>query len=272
MHKSFLMFLILISTNIFANELILKGEIAPGNLILGKAIDAKYILLNDKKIELDEDGNFIFGFDRDAKGTFFLKVKYTDGNISVKKLILPKREYNIQRINNMKKKYVTTPNKELDRIVRERKIKKEYRAKIGDVKEALYNNGFIKPVKKKSRRSSVFGSQRILNGVPKNFHNGVDYAAPRGTPVYAMTDGVVVQAADNFYYSGNFVLLDHGHGLNSVYIHLSKKDVKEGDLVKKGQKIGEIGTTGRSTGPHLHWGVQWYNKRIDPECLLIINK
>ena len=121
---------------------------------------------------------------------------------------------------------------------------------------------------KGGRVSSVFGSARILNGIPKNAHNGYDIAAPIGTSVYAMTDGIVRLAADNFYYPGNYILLDHGQGLNSQYLHLSKMIVKKGDRVKKGQKIGEIGTTGRSTGPHLHWGVQWYLRRIDPARLL----
>jgi len=102
-------------------------------------------------------------------------------------------------------------------------------------------------------------------------HNGLDIAAPRGTPVYAMTDGIVRFVADNFYYSGNFILIDHGQGLNSSYLHLSRTFVKEGEFVKKGEKVGEIGTTGRSTGPHLHWSVQWFGKRIDPAILLKIN-
>ena len=167
----------------------------------------------------------------------------------------------------MKKELVTAPKSQNERIVKERKIIKEARGKIGEVKEALFAEGIIRPVKG-GRLSSVFGSQRVLNGTPKNPHNGLDIAAPRGTPVYAMTDGVVLLAADNFYYSGNFILLDHGFGLNSSYLHLSKKFVKAGDYVKKGQKIGEIGTTGRSTGPHLHWSVQWYGKRVDPAGLL----
>ena len=267
MHRLLLVIVLFLSIHIKAGNLELIGKLESGSLVIGIAEDALEVTLNGELLPIDDSGKFIFGFDRDETGTYILKVKYKEGNIEARKIIIDKRKYNIQRINNMKKKYVTAPKKELDRITKERKIKKEYRAKIGKVKDALFTTGFYKPVKK-ARRSSIFGSQRILNGVPKSFHNGTDYAAPRGTPVYAMTDGIVVQAADDFYYSGNFILLDHGHGLNSVYLHLSKKDVKEGDAVKKGQKIGEIGTTGRSTGPHLHWGVQWYKKRVDPEYLL----
>ena len=101
-------------------------------------------------------------------------------------------------------------------------------------------------------------------------HNGLDIAVPRGTPVYAMTDGVVILTADNFYYAGNHIILDHGQGVNSFYLHLSKILVKEGQFVKKGEVIGKVGTTGRSTGPHLHWGVQWFSKRVDPARVLKI--
>ena len=107
-----------------------------------------------------------------------------------------------------------------------------------------------------------------MNGVPENIHNGLDIAKKKGSPVYASSDGIVRIAGNNFYYNGTFVLIDHGQGLTTVYLHFSKLLVKTGDRVKKGEIIGEIGTTGRSTGPHLHWGVQWYNKRIDPESLL----
>jgi murein DD-endopeptidase MepM/ murein hydrolase activator NlpD len=134
------------------------------------------------------------------------------------------------------------------------------------VKEALFAQGFVKPIEK-GRISSVFGSQRILNGVPKSPHNGIDIAVPSGTPVKAMSDGKVILSADDFYYAGNFIILDHGLGLNSMYLHLSQTLVEEGQYVKKGEIIGKVGTTGRSTGPHLHWSVQWYNKRVDPDSV-----
>lgn len=262
-----ILILILSAGSNFAGELILKGKIAPGNLVWAKAENAKWVFFNDKQLSIDEEGNFIFGFDRDAKGEYLLRVKYNDGSVKIKKLKLADRKYKIQRINNMKRKYVSPPKAELEQIKKERKIKNDVKSKIGEIQEAYYKTGFARPVKG-GRISGIFGSQRILNGVPKNAHNGLDIAARRGTPVHAMADGVVKLAADEFYYSGNFLLIEHGQGLYSVYLHLSKKDVKDGDIVKKGQKIGEIGTTGRSTGPHLHWGVNWYKNRIDPACLL----
>lgn len=169
----------------------------------------------------------------------------------------------------MKSKYVSPPKEELDKIERESELIKNARSEIGRDNKAHYASGFVKPIRS-SRQTGVFGSQRILNGIPKNFHNGLDFGAPTGSPVYAMTDGIVAIAEENFYYNGNFVLLDHGQGLNSFYLHLSKLDVSNGDYVTKGQKIGEVGSTGRSTGPHLHWGVQWYYDKIDPQIILDI--
>ena len=250
-----------------AQELSLLGKVEQGSLLIGKAETAEKVWLNDERLLLDKSGNFLIGFDRDDTSSYLLKIKYQSGKVQLKKLVPAKRAFKIQKINNMKKELVTAPKSQNERIVKERKIKKDARSKIGRVDSALYSSGFIRPVEG-GRISGVFGSQRILNGIPKNIHNGLDIAAPKGTPVYAMTDGIVRLAADTFYYSGNFILLDHGQGLSSVYLHLSKKDVKEGDLVKKGDTIGEIGQTGRSTGPHLHWGVQWYNKKIDPQGLL----
>ena len=223
--------------------------------------------LNDQELKVDDSGIFTFGFDRNEPDTMILNVKFKEGKVLLKKIKMHKRQYKIQRINNMKKDLVTAPKDLNQRITKERQIALKARSPIGKIDTAFYKVGFIRPVKG-GRVSSVFGSARILNGIPKNAHNGYDIAAPIGTSVYAMTDGIVRLAADNFYYPGNYILLDHGQGLNSQYLHLSKMIVKKGDRVKKDQKIGEIGTTGRSTGPHLHWGVQWYLRRIDPARLL----
>lgn len=242
------------------------GDMKPGSILFIKSDELSNVVFDNQVLPIDK-GYTVLGFDRDEAGTHLLKIKLTSGRMILKKIHMPKREYRIQRINNLKQKYVEPPKEVTERIKRESKISREAKKQIGNEKKALYASGFVRPVKG-GRLTSVFGSQRILNGKPKNAHNGLDIAAPRGTPVYAMADGKVILAADNFYYSGNYIILDHGQGLNSMYLHLSKKDVIAGDFVKKGQKIGEIGTTGRSTGPHLHWGIQWYGKRIDPAPFL----
>lgn len=265
--KNIVLILLLTAGLVFSQDLKLVGEGKPGSLIIGHNPGSKLALLNGDTLQVDGNGYFVFGFDRDDKGEFLLKVKLGSGKVVFKRFILPERKYIVQRINKMKKKYVTPPKKELDRIVRERKIIKEKRKQIGEIERAYYAAGFIRPVKG-GRITSVFGSRRILNGKPKNPHNGLDIAAPQGTPVYAASDGKVIFVADNFYYAGNFIIIDHGQGLNTSYLHLSKTFVKEGDFVRQGDKIGAIGTTGRSTGPHLHWSAQWFGKRVDPAELL----
>ncbi|MGD8778068.1 MAG: M23 family metallopeptidase [Ignavibacteria bacterium] len=253
-----------------AQSLQLFGEAKPGTVMFGIAEDAQQVMLDEKILQLDGKGIFTLGFDRDAKGKHFLKVKYNNGDVEVKTLQLEKRKYKVQRINNMDQNKVTPPSDQMNRIVRERNEYNAAKKEIGKIDSAMFDNGFTRPVKG-GRITGVFGSQRILNGTPKSPHNGLDIANPRGTPVYAMADGNVIFIADTFYYAGSFVLIDHGQGLTSRYLHLSKKDVKPGDYVKKGQKIGEIGSTGRSTGPHLHWSIQWYDKRIDPQSILDVD-
>ncbi len=212
----------------------------------------------------------VIGFDRDDSSSHLLIVEM-EGKTVVKKLNLKKVEYNIQRINRMKQKYVSPPAEVDERIKREREITKAAKRKIGKEKTAHFGEGIIKPVNG-GRISSIFGSQRILNGIPKNAHNGLDFAVPTGTPVKAMTDGKVLLSADNFYYAGNFIIIDHGLGLNSMYLHLNESLVTEGQFVKKGDIIGKVGTTGRSTGPHLHWAVQWFDKRVDPNTVFNFNR
>lgn len=265
--KKLLFALIIFQATLISQTLKLYGTAQPGNAMIGKAPGAQQVIFDDKIIQVDETGKFIFGFDRDDKGTHILKVKYKSGRSEIKRFTLPEREYEIQRITSSKKQFSAPPEEELPRIERERQMMREARAKVGKIDTAYFSSGFTRPVKG-GKIVGVFGSQRILNGVPKNIHNGIDIAAPEGTDVYAMADGVVQIAGDNFYYNGNFVLIDHGQNLTSVYLHFSKLSVKTGDKVKKGQKIGEVGTTGRSTGPHLHWGINWYDKKIDPNSLL----
>lgn len=258
---------ILSCVTIFSQSAELYGTAQPGNAMIGKAENVLQVMLNNKIIQVDKNGMFIFGFDRDAEGTHLLKIKYIDGKSELKKFSLPKRQYDIQKINSNKKQFSSPPEEELARIERERQLMREARKKIGIVDTAYFASGFQLPIKGR-KLTGVFGSQRILNGVPQNVHNGLDFSAPKGEDVFAMADGIVRLAGDNFYYNGNFVLIDHGQGLSSVYLHFSKLSVNTGDFVIKGQKIGEVGTTGRSTGPHLHWGVNWYDKKIDPNSLL----
>jgi len=262
--------LLLSSSFLFSQEIKFYGKFEPGNLIIAEGSEIKWAWLNDSELKIDTETVFSFGFDAKETGNKILKVKHEDGRVLLKKIKLPDRKYRVQRINNNKQQFSTTPDSLKQRIKREREISNKAKTNIGKTDEAFYKSGFMRPIKG-GRISSVFGSQRILNGVPKNMHNGLDIAVPRGTPVYAMTDGVAILNADNFYYAGNHIILDHGQGLNSIYLQLSESLVEEGQRVKKGEIIGKVGTTGRSTGPHLHWGVLWYSKRVDPARILSMN-
>lgn len=269
MYKRILLLLsILFSVTNYAQTVNYSGEAAPGCILIGSAPGIKEAYLNDKPLMVDSHGIFLAGFDRDAAGSQIIKVIFNSGKTESRTFKLPERQYHIEKFN-IASKYVSPPTKELKRIDKETKMMKQARSKVGKVDSAFFTSGFVSPVEN-GRLTGVFGSQRILNGTPKSPHNGIDLAAPKGTPVLAASDGIVQIAGNNFYYNGNFVLLDHGQGLTSVYLHMNKLLVKTGDFVKKGQKIGEVGTTGRSTAPHLHWGVQWFDKRIDPEMLLKI--
>lgn len=268
--KKLILLLLVFSTITFSQNLKLLGTAQPGNAMVGRADNIDQVILDNQVLQVDESGTFIFGFDRDDKGTHILKVKYEDGSSEIKRITLPEREFDIQKIYSDKQEFSAPPKEELPRIERERQKMSAARAKIGIIDTAYFKSGFTRPVKG-GRIVGVFGSQRILNDVPKNIHNGLDIALPTGTPVYAMADGIVQLADENFYYNGTFVLMDHGQNLSSVYLHLSRLDVKTGDFVRKGEKIGEIGTTGRSTGPHLHWGILWNGRKIDPNSLLEIS-
>lgn len=265
MQKLFLVFFLL--TKIYGQELIFQGQFKQASIVkvIGNGIQSAEF--DNRELNVHDNHYFLIGFDRDDSAAVELKVKFLNDTEVIKKIKPEKRKYKIQRINNMKPSLVEHPEKENERVLRERKISQEARAKIGENKLPMYSKNFVRPVKG-GRISGKFGNQRILNGEPKNFHNGVDIALPAGTPVYAMTDGIVLLAADTFYYAGNNILIDHGDGLNSFYLHLKRLFVKNGDIVKAGQIIGEVGTTGRSTGPHLHWGIQWFNKRLDPLVVL----
>ncbi len=267
-------FMIIIFTSLtFSQEITFSGKAEPGHIIFakGEKITSAILINVDKpksksNLLIDKNGNFIFGFDGDAKGEFILKVKQKGQKEKIYKYNLEEQEHEKQELS-LPKKFVNPPKKYSKKIALETLAMKKARAKMLKIKTAYYTSGFQNPVDS-VRVSSEFGVKRILNGKPKSEHNGLDFRGVEGDSVYAIADGIVRLAAKNFYFNGTFILLDHGQGLGSVYLHLSKLHVKNGELVKKGQLIGEIGSTGRATGPHLHLGLQWFNKRINPRSVL----
>ncbi len=260
---TFLLLLLIPNTSI-ANELVLKGNFIQGGLVFGNVIPGSTVVFENRKVRVSDAGRFVFGFGRDFKDKAVLMVTYPDGREDVREISIAKREYKTERLSGLPPSKVTPSQKFLDRIRRENGEIARIRAI--DTEDEWYLSGWIWPAE--GRVSGVYGSQRILNDIPKRPHYGLDVAAPSGTDVVASTDGLVRMAEPDLFYTGGTVMIDHGHGLVSVYSHLSKLNVRVGRFVKQGTKIGEVGSTGRSTGPHLDWRLNWFKERLDPELLL----
>ncbi len=260
----FLLSLGLTAASARAAELVLDGDFLQGGLVFGRAAPDAVVSLEGRRVRVTEAGRFIFGFGRDAPPSAVLEVTWPDGRVERRRLAVAKREYKIQRIDGLPPKMVTPPEAVLARIRAENGRIAEARAV--DRAEPMYESGFVWPAV--GPISGVFGSQRVLNGEPRRPHFGVDVAAPPGTPVTAPADGVVVIAHPDMYYTGGTVLIDHGHGLTSVYSHLQEVWAKEGARLRQGDPIGSIGATGRATGPHLDWRINWFDQRLDPALLV----
>ncbi len=249
--------------NINDTKIILEGNFVQGGLLKGKVDKNLDVKFKEKVLRKTSDGSFVIGFGRDhpkeANLYFFINQDWI-----LKKLDIKQRKYKTQVINGLEKKMVTPPKSFWDRIKKENKVIKEVRSLDSDV-DFIFQK-FDWPTK--GTISGVFGSQRILNGKPKRPHYGVDIAAPEGTDILAPTESIVRMAEKDLYYTGGTVMLDHGHGVTSVYSHLSSINVKVGDKINKGQKIGEVGSTGRSTGPHLDWRINWFSERLDPALFI----
>jgi murein DD-endopeptidase MepM/ murein hydrolase activator NlpD len=243
----------------------LRGSLTQGSLLRGKVAPGSQIKLNSKDIEVSEAGDFVFGFGRDAKLDHELSYKQAnDAQFKTYAIKLSERQYDIQRIEGVAKKYVSPPAEVTKRIKNDNWL--VAKARKTHSKQTAFQSEFIMP--SKGRISGVFGSQRVFNGQPRRPHFGLDIAAPVGTAVLAPADGVITLAHDDMYYSGGTLIMDHGMGVSSTFIHLSKIHVQEGQAVKQGDLIADIGATGRVTGPHLDWRINWFKERLDPALLV----
>ena len=248
------------------SELALYGPLVQGGLLLGRVDSSAIIKVDDRQILVDSDGRFAIGFDRDAAETSRLKLE-ANGRVTEIALPVQQRSYSIQRIEGVEKKYVA-PDPEQVRRSREDAISVAAARKQSD-ENSRFMQGFrwpaIGPI------SGVFGSQRVYNGEPRRPHYGVDIAREIGAPVVAPAAGVVTLAKDLFF-SGWTLIIDHGHYVSSTFLHLDKIHVEVGEEVEQGQLIADIGNTGRVTGPHLDWRMNWTgggaNVRIDPQLLV----
>jgi murein DD-endopeptidase MepM/ murein hydrolase activator NlpD len=233
---------------------ILRGRVAPGS---------KVEIMGEQPVILP-DGRFILGLDRDAPGLIEIRVTAPTGQSQRVQQKVQQRDYNLQRVNGVEDKYVNPDPAVTARINRDNQLTQAARARRDARDSALA--AFAWPLA--GPISGVFGSQRVFNGMPRRPHYGLDIAAPVGAPVRAPQAGLVTLAEPDLYFSGGTLIIDHGLGLTSTCMHLSRLLVKTGQWVQQGDLIAEVGATGRVTGPHLDWRMNWHNQRVDPHPLV----
>jgi len=247
-----------------ATALELQGEFAQGSMLRGKVAPGSRVLLNKQPVRVSDSGAFVIGFGRDAKLQHSLTTIAEDGSESSETIQLAKRDYKIQRIEGIAKKIMQPDAESIKRAQLDAKMVREARKTDSDRQDFLTD--FIWPLT--GRISGVYGSQRFYNGEPRRPHFGIDIAAPKGTGVIAPADGVVTLWVPDMFYSGGTMIIDHGFGISSTFLHLSGSTVKVGDEVKQGQVVAKVGATGRSTGPHLDWRINWFDVRLDPASIV----
>jgi murein DD-endopeptidase MepM/ murein hydrolase activator NlpD len=242
-----------------------SGALEQGGFIWGRVAPGSAVTLGVQTLDVLADGTTFAGFGRDAPTAVELVV--TGPAPCRETLRLARRSYQIQRVEGVPQQTVTPPKEQLERIEREAALVANARAPSLQRPDLLATvlAGFVWPAQ--GPISGVYGSQRFYNGEPRNPHYGVDVAAPKGTPVHAPAAGVVTLAEPDLYFSGGTVILDHGYRLSSTFLHMSEVSVRVGDELRAGDLIGAVGATGRATGPHLDWRMNWREERIDPQLL-----
>ena len=264
-HRLFFLIILFTTTQLTAVEF--KGKFLQGHYIVGITNPSAKIIVGKKEVRVSKDGYFVFGIDRDRKFDISI-TKILDGKKEVITKQVLKRKYNIQRIDGLEESKVTPPESVYKRI-------KEENNRIGEARAInsglpFFKNQFIMPVE--GIISGVYGSQRILNGKPRWPHYGIDIAAKQGTMIRSSGSGVVTMAEDDLYYTGGTIIMDHGHGISTIYSHLETVMVSVGDKINQGDTIGTVGSTGRSTGPHLDFRVNWFQVRLDPMSIFKKNE
>ena len=255
-----LLLLVVFFTSTQTHAIEFKGKFIQGHYIIGKTEPGSEIIIDKREVKVSKDGYFAFGIGKDRK----FDITITENNNKIIKKI-QKRKYSIQRIEGLPKKKVTPPEEFYARIKRENKL-------IGKAREihsnlSFFKDKFIIPVDE-AIITGVYGSQRILNGIPKWPHYGLDFAQIKGSPIKAMNNGIVTLAEKDLFYTGATLIFDHGHGISTLYMHMNEIFVNVGDHIKKGDIVGTIGTSGRSTGPHLDIRLNWFGIRLDPATIL----
>ncbi|MET0356643.1 MAG: M23 family metallopeptidase [Cellvibrio sp.] len=246
---------------VFALEII--GEWQQGAVIVGRVPAGVSVEYNKRKLQLTPDGKFVIGLGRDAPAIATITT-IANGKTKISEFSVKARTYNIQRVEGVPQATVEPSKEQTQRIAREAEL--ITKARKVDLPLNFFTQKFqwplIGPI------SGVYGSQRVYNGIPKAPHFGVDIAKPTGTLVKAPAGGTVTLVHKDMFLSGGTLIIDHGHGLSSTFIHLSKILVKVGDKISQGQNIALVGQTGRASGPHLHWAMNWFEERVDPQLLV----
>ncbi len=240
-----------------------QGEWTQGGLVVGNIAPGASVRFDNKTVPVTPSGRFVIGLGRDAPPQVALTVE-RNGAITTHTFKVEQRHYDVQRVDGVPQETVTPPRSVLDRINREAALVSRARAHSASREDFM--QGFVRPME--GPITGVYGSQRVYNGIPKNPHFGLDIAGPTGTLVRAPAPGKVKLVHRDMYFSGGTLIVDHGYGVFSTFIHLSDILVKEGDRVQTGDKIARVGATGRATGPHLDWRINWYDVRVDPALVL----
>ncbi len=256
-------FLLIFFFSFNASAIEFNGKFIQGHFIIGKTTPNAKILIDKKEIRVSKNGYFVFGIDRDRKFDVLITKIFNGKKEKIIKKVF-KRKYKIQRIDGLEESKVTPPEEVYERIKEENNRIGEARAINSDL--IFFKDKFIMPIE--GIITGVYGSQRILNGKPKWPHYGIDIAAEQGTNIKSSGAGVVTMAEDDLYYTGGTIIMDHGHGISTIYSHLETVLVSVGDKINQGDIIGTVGSTGRSTGPHLDFRINWFQTRLDPMSVL----
>lgn len=246
------------------DRVVFPASVPQGALVFGKVPPGSQVRYRERLLRATGYGTVAFGVGRDETGPLKVDVTLPSGRVEPVSIAVTPRDWPVEHVNGVPPKTVNPPPEIAARIQREQALVTAARER--DDERTDFALPFQWPVQ--GRISGRFGNARVYNGQPGAGHSGMDIAAPDGTPVKAPAGGVVTFASPDLYLTGGTVLLDHGHGVSSNFLHLSRIDVKVGDRIEPGQVIGAVGATGRATGPHLHWGMNWFDTRIDPLLVL----
>ncbi|MGN0858858.1 MAG: M23 family metallopeptidase [Stenotrophomonas sp.] len=247
-----------------AQRVVFPASVQQGAMVIGKVPPGSEVRYGERTLRVSSYGTVVLAAGRDERGPLQLTITRPDGSRVDAEVAVDRRDWPVQRVNGVPPRTVNPPPAVAERIAREQAAVTA--ARLRDDNRTDFASAFIWPVE--GRISGRFGNARVYNGQPGAGHSGMDIAAPTGTPVKAPAAGVVTFADGDLYVTGGTVIVDHGFGISSNFLHLSRIDVKVGQRVEQGQVIAAVGSTGRSTGPHLHWGMNWFDVRIDPLLVL----